>query len=162
LRLAAITQAVCELTPEVTIENVEVVFPAGTVTEGGTVAATLPLESDTTVPVAPAGPLRVTVAVEGLPPSTDDGFRPIDVSVAGLTVRVAVCVVEFCVAVMSALVLTFTPVVVMLNVAVVLPAAMVTDAGTVDDGSPLESPISMPLGPAGPSSVRVPFELVPP
>jgi len=48
--------------------NVAEVLPAATVTEGGTLAAPLELESETLVPPGPAGPVKVTVPVEELPP----------------------------------------------------------------------------------------------
>jgi hypothetical protein len=51
--------------------NVPIAVPAGMVTLAGTVAAdVLLLERETTVPPAGAGPLRVTVPVDGLPPFT--------------------------------------------------------------------------------------------
>jgi hypothetical protein len=56
--------------------KVAVVAPAGTVTLplGGTVAAVLLLERETTAPPLGAGPFRVTVPVEGVPPVTVVGF----------------------------------------------------------------------------------------
>ena len=65
------------------------VFPAVTVTLGGTVAtAVLELVSVTTVPPVGAGPLRVTVAVDGKPPITLGGLMASDAS-NGFTVRAA-------------------------------------------------------------------------
>ena len=59
----------------VLILNVALVAPPATVTLAGTVAVdVLPLDNDTTAPPAGAGPLSVTVPVEGLPPTTLDGF----------------------------------------------------------------------------------------
>ena len=53
----------------VAIENVPDVLPAGIVNVAGTVATEVLAEvSVTTASPAGAGPLRVTVAVEGLPP----------------------------------------------------------------------------------------------
>jgi hypothetical protein len=53
--------------------------------------------------------------------------------------------------------------VVIVNVALVLPAGTVTEAGTLaDDGTPLVSDIATPPLGAAPVSVTVPWELLPP
>ena len=72
--------------------NWTVAEPAGTVTVlAGTVAtAVLLLAMFTTIPPAGAAPLRVTVAVEVPPPTTDVGFNPIELSAGVVTVRAAV------------------------------------------------------------------------
>ena len=74
--------------------NVALLAPAGTVTLAGTVAANvLSLPSDTIEPPpVGAGPLSVTVPVEGLPPTTVDGFTPKELNAAatGVTARGAV------------------------------------------------------------------------
>jgi len=44
----------------------------------------------TVAPLEPAGPLRVAVPVEELPPVTETGFSVIPVSVAAVMVRLAV------------------------------------------------------------------------
>ena len=68
--------------------NVALAAPPATVTLAGTVAADgLPLTSDTTAPPAGAGPLSVTVPVEGFPPTILDGFRERDDSEAKYTGR---------------------------------------------------------------------------
>jgi hypothetical protein len=76
--------------------KVALVAPAATVTLGGTVAAAvLPLERETAAPPVGAGPLRVTVPVEGDPPVTLMGLSAIEESVAepgGVTVSEAVLV----------------------------------------------------------------------
>src|SRR5260370_6779436 len=74
--------------------NVALLAPAGTVTVAGTVAAAvLLLVRLTTAPPLGAGPLSVTVPVEGFPPVTLTGFRPSKERVAGgVTVSEAVCV----------------------------------------------------------------------
>jgi hypothetical protein len=55
--------------------NVALLAPAATVTVAGTVAAAvLPLIRETTAPPVGAGPLSVTVPVEGDPPVTLVGF----------------------------------------------------------------------------------------
>jgi hypothetical protein len=77
---------------EVTV-NVAVVELAGTVTLEGTVAAAvLALDSETTAPPAGAGPVKITVPVEGVPPMTEMGFSLKLVRLGGVTVKVAVFV----------------------------------------------------------------------
>ena len=60
----------------VVTEKVAVVAPGGTVRLDGTVATfVLLLKSWTVIPVDGAAPLRVTVPVDELPPTTVDGFK---------------------------------------------------------------------------------------
>ena len=81
-------------TVRVLIVKVALVAPLGTVTFTGTLATeVLLLDKDTTAPPEGAGPLSVTVPVEGLPPRTLDGLRERDDSEGGFTVRVAVLVI---------------------------------------------------------------------
>lgn len=94
LRTPVIVTDVFDLTVEVLTVNVAVAEPAVTVTLAGTVAtAELLLDSVTLAPPAGAGPLRVTVPVEVLPPRTDVGFKVTELSVGMVTVRDAVRVV---------------------------------------------------------------------
>jgi hypothetical protein len=76
--------------------NIALLAPAATVTLAGTVAAAvLPLERETTAPPLGAGPLRVTVPVEGVPPVTLSGLSATEESVAepcGVIVSEAVLV----------------------------------------------------------------------
>jgi hypothetical protein len=68
-----------------------VVAPAATGTLPGTAAAVLLLDSPTEIPLVGAGPVRVTVPVEGVAPITLVGFRDTDKMAGGFTVSVAVC-----------------------------------------------------------------------
>jgi hypothetical protein len=73
--------------------KVAAVAPAATVTLDGTVAtAVLLLESWMVTPADGAAPLRVTVPVDGLPPTTLDGFNFNEDSVGRVIVSVAVFV----------------------------------------------------------------------
>ena len=74
--------------------NVAPVAPPATVTLDGTVAASvLSLDSATTDPPPGAGPLSVTVPVEGLPPTTVEGLTVTEDNTGLMvTVRVAVLV----------------------------------------------------------------------
>jgi hypothetical protein len=89
-RTALIVTFVGALTPVVLIAKVAVVLPAATLTDAGTVAAALPLVSDTAVPPVPAGPLKVTVPVDPVPPVKVVGLKVTEDKAAGVTVRVAV------------------------------------------------------------------------
>jgi hypothetical protein len=126
------------------------------------VAAVVEVESVTTVPPDPAGPVSVTVPVDELPPSTVVGFRLNDAIVAGVIVRVADSGVPFKNPVMTAPVTAFTPEVVTVNVALDCPPGIVTEEGTVAAAFPLESWTDKPLPPVAPLSVTVPVEGVPP
>jgi hypothetical protein len=146
--------------------NVALVAPPATVTVDGTVADDgLPLDSDTTAPPAGAGPLSVTVPVEGLPPTTLDGFTPneLNPTATGVTVRGAVRVTPPYTAEIVTAVEPDTGLVVTGNVALVAPAATVTLDGTVAANvlSLLSDTTAPPAG-AGPLSVTVPVEGLPP
>lgn len=89
--IVTVLLAVCGLVVAV---KVAVVAPAATVTEAGTWARPVfELVKVTTAPPVGAGPLKVTVPVEDVPPTTEVGLRLtlLNVAVAaGFTVRVAV------------------------------------------------------------------------
>jgi len=73
---AEIVSVDVEFTPKVLIVKVALVAPAATVTVAGTVARfVLLLRRLTVVPPAGAGPVSVTVPVEGEPPTTEEGDR---------------------------------------------------------------------------------------
>jgi hypothetical protein len=70
--------------------NVVDLAPTATVTVGGTVAtAVLLLVRATMMPPVGAGPLSVTVPVDGLPPTTLVGLSVTEDNVAAVTVSVA-------------------------------------------------------------------------
>jgi len=142
--------------------NVAWVVPAGTVTLAGTLALVLLLDSAITAPPEGAGPLNVTVPVEGLPPRTDVGLRVSDTRVAGFTVKVTFLVVPLYIAEIVISVLAETPLVVTTKAAVSCPASTVTLAGTWAAGLLLVSVITAPPAGAGMSSVTVPVEGLPP
>jgi len=116
----------------------------------------------TTVPPVGAWPLNWTVPVELAPPTTDAGFMVTEYSAAGLRVSDAVFDAPLKVAVMTADSVAVTPVVVTVNVAVELPEATVTDAGTFASAELLERLTTAPLAPAGWPRVTVPVEFAPP
>jgi hypothetical protein len=86
------------VTAKVVTVKAALVAPTGTVTLAGTVApAVLLLERETRAPPVRAGPLSVTLPVEGDPPLTLGGFSVSDVRVGpgggcGVTVSEAVLV----------------------------------------------------------------------
>jgi hypothetical protein len=85
---AEMLTAVEEATPRVETLKVAVLAPAETVTVAGTVAAAVFEEvSATTVPPAGAGPLRVTVPVEGVPLTTLVGLTETIEGRPGATVK---------------------------------------------------------------------------
>jgi len=85
LKEAVIVDVVVVVTDVVVTVKFAVAFPAVTVTLGGTVAAPL-LPSVTAIPPAGAGPLRVTVPCEEVPPITWVGFTETSLSVTALPV----------------------------------------------------------------------------
>lgn len=142
--------------------NVPIEEPPATVTESGTVAFVLLDARFTIVPPAGAKPLRVTVPVDVDPPVTDEGDRLTLTRVAGLIVKLADWLTPFKVPEIVAAVVEDTPVVETVNVAVVAPAATVTDVGGVafEMFEPRET--IRPLGPATLLNVTVPVEDAPP
>jgi len=111
--------------------NVPFVAPAATIAVAGTVAAALPDVKLTVKPPVGAGPLRVIVPVDVVPPVTLAGLRLRADTTGAVMARLAVDEFVPIVAVMVADALAVTAVVAMLNVPVVEPEATVTEAGTV-------------------------------
>src|SRR3989442_7610816 len=143
--------------------NVTLVAPAGTVTLAGTVAAVLMLDCVTCAPPAGAGPSSVAVPVELLPPVTVVGLSASEERrAAGFTVSVAVRVTPLYTAEMVTGVDAATALVVIVNVVLVAPAGTVTLAGTVAAALLLVDIATCAPAGAGPSSVAVPVELLPP
>jgi hypothetical protein len=159
---ATIFEVVLEDTGLVVTVKVTVVAPAATVTLAGTCAAVDRLELRlTTNPPEGACPLSVTVPTEFVPPVTEAGDRDTVRTCGGVTVRVVEAALVN-VAVTVTTVDTLTGVVVMLNVVVVAPLAIVTLAGRPAAGLLLESVTTAPPVRAGPVSVTVPVEPAPP
>jgi hypothetical protein len=152
---------VVAVTGPVATAKVALVAPAGTTTLAGTVAAALLLERATAVSDGAAAP-SVTVPVEALPSTTEVGLTARLDSATAVTVSVAVRVVPAQVPEMVALVAAATVEVVTVKVAVVAPDATVTVAGTEAAGSLLDSATAAPPDGAGPLSVTVPVDGVPP
>jgi hypothetical protein len=161
-KVPVMVEDVFDETAIVAIENVAVVAPETTVTEVGAVALVL---LDCTVMLAPpegAGPLRVTVPVDDVPPVTDVGERVRLVRLAGLIVRLEVFVTPPAVPVIVAETTVATADVVIENVELEAPAETVTVAGTVALELLDVRVTWVPPGPAGPFRVTVPLdELLP-
>jgi hypothetical protein len=86
-RVPVIVAVVLEVTALVVTLNVAVLLPAGIVTEDGTDAAALLLDSVTVMPPVGAFPVSVTVPVELAGPITLVGLKLIEVSAGAFTVR---------------------------------------------------------------------------
>jgi len=146
--------------------NVAVVAPAGTVTEVCTVTAALPDDNPTVRPPVGAALLTVTVPVEPFPPTTLAGLKETPVTVMAVTVRLPVTVLVVApsgdVAEIVSVVLVVTEVVFTVNVAVFVPAATVTEAGTVAD-EPFDDRVTVTEPPVAtvPFKVTVPVDIPP-
>jgi hypothetical protein len=144
------------------------VLPAGTVTEAGTVAAAvLLLWREMLAPPDGAGPVKVTVPVEGLPPVTLVGLivrdvRLTEAGAVGVTVKVAVCVAPN-EPVMITAVFVLTAVVVIAKLALVFPLVTTTLAGVCPTAVLLLDSVTVapPIG-AGPVRLTVPVAPDPP
>ena len=119
LIVAVMVTGVTVATALVVTTKVAVVAPLATITLAGVVAAELLSDRVTVLcelfPVA--GPFKVTVPVEELPPITEAGFMATDCTATGTIVRVAVCVTPLRLAVMVTGVEALTMLVVTVKVA---------------------------------------------
>jgi hypothetical protein len=150
-------------TDEVVTVKVVAVEPAATVALAGASATdVLLLVSATIAPVAAAGPFRVMVAVDELPPVTEGGLKLMELRTGAVTVRAAVWVAPRVPERVSA-VSDETGVVLTVKGAVVCPALTVTVAGgCAADGLLLDRVTTAPLVGAGAVRVTVPVAEVPP
>ena len=153
-------RVVTVVTVFVVMVKVADVAPAATVTLAGTVPAVVGVDARAiTAPPVGAALVRVTVPVTAKPPVTAETLVVIPDMAAGggVTVRVAVPVDPFVVAVMVADVLAVTEPPVMVNVAVFVPAATVTETGTLATAALLDERVTT-LPPTGAllESVTVP------
>jgi hypothetical protein len=138
--------------------------PVGIVTEDGTCAAeVLLLLSETAAPVGGAAPFSVTVPVEVAPPVTVLGFRVSEVRAATVTVRELLLVVVPSAPEIEIETDDDTPLVVIVNVALVDPPDINTLAGTCAiDVLLLCKLTTIPPAGAAPFKVTVPVEGFPP
>jgi hypothetical protein len=146
----------------VAMARVAEVAPAEMVTVAGTVALELLEVTLTCEPPGPAGPFKVTVAVDDPPPITVAGETVSPLSAAGTIVSVAVCVMLPWEPVMGESVVDDTAVVETRNLAVVDPAETVTVAGTVALELPEVKLMDVPPVGALPFRVTVPLDGCPP
>jgi hypothetical protein len=143
--------------------NGAVAAPAGTVTVAGSVSAGTELERPTETPPVGAGPDSLTLLVFDVVPDTIvSGDIVTDESTGGITVKPVLAVIAPSDAWMVATAVALTAVVVMLKVAELAPAAMVTLAGTLAAAFKLESETVFPPDGATPIRVTVAVEELPP
>ena len=162
--MADIVTNVEPATGYVVIVNWALKLPAGTVTLAGTLATAEELvPSDTTAPPSGAALTSVTVAWEVTPPTTLAGLIENVLTEVRVTVSTAVLVTPLYSALIVTGVALVTEFVVIVNCALVLPAGIVTFAGTLatDDDVVLSDTTAPPAG-AAPVSVTVPWEVSPP
>ena len=161
--VAVIVAAIVAGTGEVVIVNSAVVAPAATVTLDG-VNATGSLDDKLIAePPGPAGTLKVTVPIEEVPPTTDVGESVKLLKTAGgVMVNVAVTETVPALAVIVEVVVAVTTLVVTAKVAEEAPAATVKLVGVTALVVLEDNVTTNPPAGAGPSSVTVPVEVVPP
>ena len=138
--------------------NVTDVLPAGIVIVAGNVTAAWSLDKPMTMPTFGAGPSSVAVPVHEAVPTRVDGLTFRLDKTGGLTIKDAEDVAPARVADMDTVTTDATAEVLMANVALVLPAATGTVAGTVAPGLLLANLIVRPPVGAAPVNVMVPVE----
>lgn len=150
------------VTGDVVTANAAEAEPAGTVTEAGTAALLLLELRVTTNPPVGAGPVRVTVPLEDVPPVTVDGVSESAFNPATAMPKLAFSEAVPRVAVRVAVVAVLTADVATVNVAVLDPTGMDTVAGTTALAL-LEARVTVTAAPeAGADSVTVPVDGEPP
>lgn len=164
--LAVIVTGVEVVTAFVVIAKAALVAPWATDTLDGTAASGALLDSDTENPPAGAAAVNVTVPCADAPPATLVGFTETADRAAGAgggaTVSAAERVTPPKVPVMVADVDAVTATVLTAKVALVLPAATVTFAGTAAALELLVKFTTIPPDGAALVSLAVPWELLPP
>ena len=153
---------VVDVTGCVVTENLAVLAPTGTITVVGTIAYPLFEDTVTTSPPGPAGPFKVTVAVETDPLVTELGERVTLVTATGTTETVAVWLLSPIMAVMLPAVELPTPEVVTANFTVVAPDGTVTVDGTLTQATLEERLTTTPYTPAAAPKVTEPVAPEPP
>jgi hypothetical protein len=160
LYIAEMVTLVVVVTGVVFIAKVALLDPAATTTLAGIVTAALFLFNVTVVSAA-ATPVRVTVPVDGSPPTRLFGFSVSVLNAGGLTVRDAVLVTLRYVADTVPVVTAETGTVVITNVAVRAPAGTVTLTGTVAALFVVPS-ATVSAAAVAPVRVTVPVDCAPP
>lgn len=136
--------------------------PARTLTDEGTVARLVFDERPTEIPVLGAGPVRVTVPVDLVPPTTLAGLSVRPLKEGGSMVRVPVAELLPKVAVTMTGVDAPIAVVVAVKVAELAPAGKETLAGTITAEEAEVNITVAPPGGAAAVSPMVPVDVVPP
>jgi hypothetical protein len=162
LKVAWMVAVVLLATATVPMLNCALVWPAGTVTVAGTVAALLLLESVTPSPPAAAALDKVTVPVTPVPPTVVLLLSATELTMGAVIFAVAVCEELLKLAVMVAVTVEVTGAVVTVKPTLVAPAGTVTVAGTWAAALLLESVTASPPVAAGPERVTVPDKFAPP
>jgi hypothetical protein len=121
-----------------------------------------PEDNGTTRPPVGAAPLRVRVAVEVVPPTTDVGLNVTLVAEGWTTVKFAVTFVAPSVAVTVAVVFRATGFAVSVKLPNIEPAGTTTDVGTVADAEFDDSMTVVPPAGAKPLRATRPDDVVPP
>ena len=154
-------------TMDVLTLKVALLAPAGTITLEGTLTALLLLESATCAPPAGAGPLRVTVPVEDVPPITLVGLSISEETVGrggGATVRVieAVCVkVPDVPAMVAVTVPTLAALLALSVIVLVVMAGLGLNDAVTPLGRPEADKLTLPLKPFSGVTVTVPVPPLP-